>query len=134
MPAPTSLAKLDSKDLLYAVQQLIAERKVTPDRVRALALQRSQRIVEIQRELQALRTGNPAGAPRTAGRQSGRAKVSKPKRKFTMTPKARAARKIQGQYLGLLRKLQGAARAKVKALAKKGSVAAAVKAAKKLAK
>ena len=49
-----------------------------------------------------------------------------------MTPKARAARKIQGQYLGRLRKLKGADRARVKAVAKKESVAAAVKLANRM--
>ena|ERR1039457_2315931 len=43
------------------------------------------------------------------------------------TPKVARARKLQGQYLGALKSLKGADRAKVKAVAKEKGVAAAVK-------
>jgi len=52
--------------------------------------------------------------------------AAKPKRKITNTPKLRAARKIQGQYLGFLRQFAPKQRLQIKALAKKKSVAAAV--------
>jgi hypothetical protein len=50
------------------------------------------------------------------------------------TPKVARARKLQGQYLGALKSLTGAARAKVKATAKNKSVAEAVKLALSLKK
>jgi hypothetical protein len=43
------------------------------------------------------------------------------------TSKAARARKLQGQYMGALRSLKGADRAKVKAVAKQKGVATAVK-------
>jgi hypothetical protein len=43
------------------------------------------------------------------------------------TPKVARARKLQGQYLGALKSLAGADRAKVKAVAKDKGVAEAVK-------
>ncbi len=43
------------------------------------------------------------------------------------TPKVARARKLQGQYLGALKSLKGADRAKVKAVAKEKGVAEAVK-------
>jgi hypothetical protein len=46
------------------------------------------------------------------------------------SPKVARARKLQGQYLGALKSLTGAARAKVKAVAKAKGVAVAVKLAK----
>jgi len=50
------------------------------------------------------------------------------------TPKVARARKLQGQYLGALKSLTGANRAKVKAVAKEKGVAAAVKMALSLKK
>ncbi len=52
--------------------------------------------------------------------------VVKPNRKITNSPALRAARKIQGQYLGLMRKFSPREKLQIKALARKQSVAAAV--------
>jgi hypothetical protein len=52
--------------------------------------------------------------------------AAKPKRKITNTPALRAARKIQGQYIGQLRKFSPKEKLQIQALAKKKSVAAAV--------
>jgi hypothetical protein len=52
--------------------------------------------------------------------------VAKPKRKITNSPALRAARKIQGQYIGHLRKFSPKEKLQIQALAKKKSVAAAV--------
>jgi hypothetical protein len=49
------------------------------------------------------------------------------KKTRTATPKAIRARKLQGQYMGALKSLKGANRAKVKAVAKEKGVAEAVK-------
>jgi hypothetical protein len=51
-----------------------------------------------------------------------------------VTAKVKRARKLQGQYLGLLKSLTGADRAKVKQIAKDKSVAEAVKLARSLKK
>ena len=51
-----------------------------------------------------------------------------------VTPKVVRARKLQGQYLGALRALSAADKAKVQAVAKENGVAAAVKMAKGLRK
>jgi hypothetical protein len=50
------------------------------------------------------------------------------------TPKVARARKIQGQYMGALKSIKGADRAKVKAVAKEKGVAEAVKLAKGMKK
>jgi len=63
----------------------------------------------------------PAGKPKAA-----------PKRKITNTPALAAARKIQGQYLGLLRKFGGRDRNRLKKIAKSGGVPSAVAEMKKL--
>jgi len=55
------------------------------------------------------------------------AKPSAVKRTKKMTPKLARARKLQGQYMGALKSLKGAERARVKAVAKDKGVAEAVK-------
>jgi hypothetical protein len=60
--------------------------------------------------------GRPAGQAAATGRK-----------KMTITPKVAQARKLQGQYLGALRGLNQANRAKVKAVAKTKGVAEALK-------
>jgi hypothetical protein len=55
------------------------------------------------------------------------AKPATAKKAKKVTPKVKRARKLQGQYLGALKSLTGADRAKVKAVAKEKGVAEAVK-------
>jgi hypothetical protein len=66
--------------------------------------------------------GRPPGSGTKAGRAPARA-----------TAKLSKARQLQGQYLGSLRRLKGADRARVKKLAREKGVAEAVKLAAKLA-
>jgi hypothetical protein len=61
---------------------------------------------------------------------SGTAKARR--RPAASSPKVVQARRIQGQYLGALRRLKGADRVRVKKVAKEKSVAEAVKLAAKL--
>jgi len=67
------------------------------------------------------------GAPAKRGRGVATSQSAVGKRPMTVTPKVAQARKLQGRYLGALRGLNQANRAKVKAAAKVKGVAAAVK-------
>ncbi len=62
------------------------------------------------------------------------AKPAAAKKAAKLTPKVKRARKLQGQYLGFLRSLAGADRAKVKQIAAEKGVADAVKLAQSLKK
>jgi hypothetical protein len=75
----------------------------------------------------------PGRPPKQAVAGVASAAVSQKKTR-TATPNAIRARKLQGQYLGALKSLKGADRAKVKAVAKEKGVAAAVKVAKGMKK
>jgi uncharacterized Zn finger protein len=77
----------------------------------------SARIAALERELRALKSGHVAA-------------VARPK--LTMTAKVRAMRKRQGQYLGILRRLEGHDRTTVMAVARKEGVEAALTAAQRL--
>jgi hypothetical protein len=58
--------------------------------------------------------------------------VATPRKVKKVTPKVKRARKLQGQYLGMLKSLAGADRAKVKQTAADKGVAEAVKLARSL--
>lgn len=72
------------------------------------------------------------------GRPPGKVKLGRPpgkaKRSIVITPARRAAMKLQGQYLGLLRTLKGKDRDRVKNLAKEKSVKVAIAAGHKIKK
>lgn len=134
MPRANDLGKIPAADLAYALNRLIQEGKTSLAAVRRFVQERPARIAALERELATLKAGHagsrtdsrPAGPPTTG--------LKKPKRKFTMTPKARAARKRQGQYLAALMKLKAVERTRVKAVARKEGVAKATESARKLAK
>lgn len=66
-------------------------------------------------------------------RSSSKAAGQRPERR-SLSPAARRARKLQGQYIGALRSLTGRDRDKVKAIAKTDGVAAAVRMARGIRK
>lgn len=145
MPRPRATLTpnaIPAADLIYAVNELIARGKTSAAEVRAFATAREGRIAELRRELAHLEGGGANGAavvhrgpdrpPKSATAATAAKSVSTPKRAFTTTPKVIAARKLQGQYLGRLKKLAGSDRARVKAIVKKEGVAAAVAAANKI--
>src|SRR5690242_2301608 len=116
MPRTPELGKIPAVDLAYALNRLIQEGKTSVAEVRRFAGERPARIAALERELATLKAGH--AAVRRVGRPPGRpaATAEKPKRKFTMTAKARAARKRQGQYLAALRSLKRVDRTRVKAV------------------
>ena len=134
MPRRADLGRIPAADLVYALNRLIQERKTSVAEIRRFAGERPARITALERELANLKAGHATTkrVGRPPGRLAGAGK--KPKRKFTMTAKARAAMKRQGQYLAALRRFNVAERNRVKALARNEGVAKAVEFARKLAK
>ena len=134
MPRRADLGRIPAVDLAYALNRLIHEGKTSLAEVRRFAGERPARIAALEHELATLKAGHASAnrRGRPPGRLAGAAK--KPKRKFTMTARARAARKRQGQYLAALKRLKGVERARVKTVARKEGVAKAIELARKLAK
>ena len=133
---PTDIANIALADLTYAVNRLIAQGQTTAAEVQQLAAERTERIAELETELAALKRGGaavakPAGTPKGAkgkAKKAGKTITRKDGRTFTTTKKVIEARRIQGRYLGYLRPLPDKAKARIKALAKKEGVPAAVEA------
>jgi len=93
-------------------------RDFTTRLVAAIEAQTSQRIRNIVSSVL-------GGPPRWIGASKTEARLPSPSRK--LSDKAVAARKLQGKYIGALRRLRPAARARVKIAAREQGVAAAVK-------
>ena len=62
-----------------------------------------------------------------------RSRTAKPRRPAVLTPKRRAQLKLQGAYMGFMRQLKPAQKARIKAVKAKRGFEAAIKAAKRLA-
>ena len=75
-----------------------------------------------------------SGRVRDAERGSGRATAAKPRRKLTITPKRRAQLKLQGAYMGFMRQLKPAQRARVRAVKEKRGFEAAIALEERIAK
>jgi len=71
-------------------------------------------------------------AERSAGRRRGGAAAG-PRRTVTLTPKRRAQLKLQGAYMGYMRQLKPAQKARVKGVKEKKGYEAAIRLAKSLA-
>jgi hypothetical protein len=110
----TTVSGIGQADLTYAVNRLIALGKTNAREITGLAAERPMRIAALEKELSSLRTGaSPASSNGAAARTATATRAAPPaptkkKRRFTMTPKALKARKLQGRYLGLLRKRSSA--------------------------
>jgi hypothetical protein len=150
------LAGIDHVDLAYAVGRLVAQGKTTASEIVGLAAERRTRIEALETELRSLKGGEvpaaelatwakapkptkPYAKPKARGKKppsrvakkAGAVSTRRDGRTFTMTPKALAARKIQGQYLGHLRQVPAKEKDGFKAIARDKGVAAAVAALKK---
>jgi len=115
--------KLDARQAHYVLQTLIARRKVAARHVQEILRDREREIAALRRRLGELeRIGAAAGstAAGTAARAAGRVRRR-------LSPKVRALRRQQGRYMGLIRRLGAAEKARVKALREKKGLPAAIR-------
>jgi hypothetical protein len=116
-----------------ALQRLISSRKIREKQVRA-ALKEAREIAALRARIASLEgTGGRAG--RRPGRPAGGARRGAPKRRrVSISPKVRALRRLQGKYMGYVRRLKPAEKARVRAVREKEGMAAAIRLATSLAK
>src|SRR5690349_11733866 len=128
MARPRTLKNLSSSHAAHALSILIHDGKLKAQDV-ARALKRREALI---RELRARLAALGEGIAETVGTKGPGRKPRKTTRKISKAQ--RAARQAQGRYLGAIRRLSKADRAKVKAIRQKLGVRAAVAAAKRMAK
>jgi anti-sigma-K factor RskA len=111
-------------EALYVIDRLIKERRLKPSEVTRLVRDMHREIADLEQRLAALRqAAESARPPENAARFSSRQPRKKP-----VTPEVARSRRLQGEYMGLLRHIRGSARARMKKLANDQGREAAVKA------
>lgn len=132
--------KLDAHQSQYVLDALLAKRKVLARHVREILAARKTEIAALRERLETLERLGGKLVARVAGSPGGRraarsAKAAgKIRRTHRLSPKVRALRRQQGQYMGLVRRLSAAKKAQVKAVREKKGLPAAIKTALSLGK
>ncbi len=111
--------KLDSKQSHYVLQALLAKRQVRASRVREILRDRDSEIAALRTRLAALEALGGAAAVRSGASTRGRGP--------RMSPRLRALRRLQGRYMGLVRRLRPAEKARVRGLREKQGLPAAIR-------
>lgn len=99
---------------------------------RVASIQKQVRV--IRKSLSSLQRAVRRLDPLVRQAESKPAALAVAKRRLKLSPKRRAALKLQGSYLGYMRQLKPAMKAKVKAVRASNGVHAAIRMAKRLAK
>lgn len=119
----------------YVLSTLISQRKVRPLQVQAVLNGRRREMETLRERLATLQElGGVSG--RGARRQRGGRKARKTagRRRLKMSPKVRALRRLQGKYMGYVRRLKAAEKARVRTVREKQGMQAAIKLASSLSR
>lgn len=117
----------------YVLQRLMAQGKVRKNQVRAVLSGRVQQLAELRRQIADLEGLAGAGSRTSARGGARRARATTRKRRVTISPKVRALRQLQGKYMGYVRRLKPAEKARVRAVREKQGMQAAIRLASSLA-
>lgn len=123
--------RVTAGEALYVLDRLIKERRLKPREVDRLVAEMHREIEELERRLATLReasgdartsqTSKGSGAGQDRSAQTGR-------HRRQITPELAKSRRLQGEYMGLIRHIQGPVRARMKKLASDQGREAAIKA------
>jgi hypothetical protein len=128
--------KLSDSQAHYVLNTLVSEGKVRAAQVRDVLRNREREIRKLRERLAALEKLSAAGAasaPRRARAASRSAARAVRARRVRMSPRVRALRKLQGQYMGYVRRLKPAEKGRVRGVREKQGMDAAIRLAKSLA-
>lgn len=125
--------KLSAEHAAVALHLLIADGKLAAADVTKALKNREKMIKDLRARLSALEKAARPVARRIAKAGRRAARRATPKARKAISSAQKAARKAQGSYLAAIRRLSRDARVSIKAIRKQSGVAAAIKAAKKLA-
>jgi hypothetical protein len=118
----------------YALQRLMSQGRIREAQVRAVLNGRSQEIAALRAQLAALEGIDGGGTRRGTRGTSGGKRTPARRRRVAISPKVRALRRLQGKYMGYVRRLKPAAKARVRAVREKQGMLAAIRLASSLAK
>ena len=119
----------------YALNVLMSQGKLKVAHIRKALKNRELEIRGLRERLAALEQFSPgasaARGPRRPARPA-RAAGKKRVRRIKMSPRVRALRKLQGKYMGYVRRLKPAEKARVRSVREKQGMASAIRLAKSL--
>jgi len=116
----------------YVLQSLVSQGRIRLNQVKAVLKGRVKEIASLKERLAALE-GMPGGRSRRGGRRATTPRVVR-RRRVAISPKVRALRRLQGKYMGYVRRLKPAEKARVRAVREKEGMQAAIRLAASLAK
>ena len=128
------LPSISAEQARQALHVLIADGKIAAREVQNALARREKLVHDLRQRLNALGEDVAHAVARSplataSGRRALKRKASK-----AITAAQRTARQAQGRYLGAIRQLSKASRAKVREIRKSSGVAAAIAAARKMAR
>ena len=121
--------KLTPDESHYVLQTLISQRKIRQSQIAAVLGGRTKEIASLRERLATLE--GIQGASRRTERRS-EARPAR-RRNVTISPKVRALRRLQGKYMGYVRRLKPAEKARVREVREKQGMQAAIRLASSLA-
>jgi len=121
--------KLTPNQSHYVLDSLLSQRRVRAAQVQKVLRGREQEIRSLRERLASLEGLGKASSARGGARR--RRGSSKPRRR-AMSSRVRALRRLQGKYMGYVRNLKAAEKARVRSLREKQGMGAAIKLASSL--
>jgi hypothetical protein len=116
----------------YVLRALVSQGKIRESHVARTLKARDEEIRSLRERLASLEALGGSGASR-GSKSRGRSARSRPVRRRKMSPRLRALRRLQGKYMGYVRRLKPAEKARVRALREKQGMAAAIRLASSMA-
>src|SRR5688572_14242983 len=112
----------------YVLQTLLSQGKIRQTQVNAVLGGRTKEIADLRERLAALE------GIRGSSKRRGRPAAARParRRNVTISPKVRALRRLQGKYMGYVRRLKPAEKARVREVREKQGMQAAIRLASSL--
>jgi hypothetical protein len=128
--------KLSPDQSHYVLNVLMSQGRIRVAHIQKVLKNREQEIRSLRERLVALERLAPAALSR-ARRRRGRAvrvavRRARLRRKIQMSPRVRALRQLQGKYMGFVRRLKIAEKARVRSVREKQGMEAAIRLAKSL--
>lgn len=117
--------RLTPSEAHYVLTRLLEEGRIRARHVADVLKARSREIEALRERLASLESMGEARPRR--GRPPGRSSGNGAPRRRNLSPKVRALRKLQGRYMGLVRRLKPAEKAKVKDVREKQGLPAAIR-------
>jgi hypothetical protein len=120
----------------YVLGVLLSSGRLREGHVRNALKNREEEIRALRERLASLEqlSAAGAGAPRGRRRRAARARVVRRVRRAPLSARVRALRRLQGKYMGYVRRLKAGEKAKVRAVREKQGMDAAIKLAQSFAK